>query len=122
MLVKINKYTKHNVNVTELDIDEFGTIIPIRDLELKILEHNNNLYDLITQSSYAAIFTQKDLNRKDVKDHIHDENSNIILLVNPITIDELNNEKKRVIESTNKAKKNNTSIYNSNIREYLINI
>lgn len=110
MLVKINKYTKHNVNVTELDIDEFGTIIPIRDLELKILEHNNNLYDLITQSSYAAIFTQKDLNRKDVKDHIHDENSNIILLVNPITIDELNNEKKRVIESANKAKKNNTSI------------
>ena len=110
MLVKINKYTKYNVNVTELDIDEFGTIIPIRDLELKILEHNNTLYDLITQSSYAAIFTQKDLNRKDVKDHFHDENSNIILLVNPITIDELNNEKKRVIESTNKAKKNNTSI------------
>lgn len=110
MLVKINKYTKYNVNVTELDIDEFGTIIPIRDLELKILEHNNNLYDLITQSSYAAIFTQKDLNRKDVKDHIPNENSNIILLVNPITLDELNNEKKRVIESANKAKKNNTSI------------
>ena len=93
-----------------MDIDEFGTIIPIRDLELKILEHNNNLYDLITQSSYAAIFTQKDLNRKDVKDHIPNENSNIILLVNPITLDELNNEKKRVIESANKAKKNNTSI------------
>ena len=109
MLVKINKYTKYNVNVTELDIDEFGTIIPIRDLELKILEHNNNLYDLITQSSYAAIFTTKDLNSTDIKDQSHDENSNIILLVNPITIDELNNEKKRVIESTNKAKKNNIS-------------
>lgn len=108
MLVKINKYTKYNVNVTELDIDEFGTIIPIRDLELKILEHNNNLYDLITQSSYAAIFTTKDLNSTDIN-QIHDENSNIILLVNPITIDELNNEKKRVIESTNKAKKNSTS-------------
>lgn len=106
MLVKINKYTKHNVNVTELDIDEFGTIIPIRDLELKILEHNNNLYDLITQSSYAAIFTKKDLNSKDVKDHMYDENSNIILLVNPITVEELNNEKKKVIESMDKAKKN----------------
>lgn len=106
MLVKINKYTKHHVNVTELDIDEFGTIIPIRDLELKILEHNNNLYELITQSSYAAIFTKKDLNGTDVKDHISDENSNIVLLVNPITIDELNNEKKKVIESMDKAKKN----------------
>ena len=107
MLVKINKYTKTHVNVTELDIDEFGTIIPIKDLELKIMEHNNNLYNLITQSSYAAIFTKKDLNAKDLKDHTHDdENSNIILLVNPITIDELNNEKNKVIESTDKANKN----------------
>ena len=46
MLVKINKYTKTRVNVTELDIDEFGTIIPMKDLELKIMEHNNNLYNL----------------------------------------------------------------------------
>ena len=61
MLVKINKYTKSQVNVTELDIDEFGSIIPLRDLELRILEHGNSLYDLITQSSYAAIFTNKDL-------------------------------------------------------------
>ena len=107
MLVKINKYTKTHVNVTELDIDEFGTIIPIKDLELKIMEHNNNLYNLITQSSYAAIFTKKDLNANDLKDHTHeDENSNIILLVNPITIDELNIEKNKVIESTDKANKN----------------
>jgi hypothetical protein len=110
LLVKINGYTKTHVNVTELDIDEFGTIIPIRDLNLKILEHNNNLYDLIKQSSYAAIFTKKDLNTKDFKDHTYDdENSNIILLVNPITVDELNNEKKKIIESMDKAKRNNTS-------------
>ena len=110
MLVKINKYTKTHVNVTELDIDEFGTIIPIKDLELKIMEHNNNLYNLITQSSYAAIFTKKDLNAKDLNDHTHDDkNSNIILLVNPITIDELNSEKNKVIESTDKANKNSPS-------------
>ena len=110
MLVKINKYTKTRVNVTELDIDEFGTIIPIKDLELKIMEHNNNLYNLITQSSYAAIFTKKDLNTKDFKDHPnYDENSNIILLVNPITIDELNSEKNKVVESTDKAKRDNPS-------------
>jgi hypothetical protein len=109
MLVKINKYTKTHVNVTELDIDEFGTIIPIKDLELKIMEHNNNLYNLITQSSYAAIFTKKDLNAKDLNDHTLDKNSNIILLVNPITIDELNSEKNKVIESTDKTNKNSPS-------------
>ena len=110
MLVKINKYTKTRVNVTELDIDEFGTIIPMKDLELKIIEHNNNLYNLITQSSYAAIFTKKDLNTKDFKNNTYDdENSNIILLVNPISIDELNSEKNKVIESTDKEKRNDPS-------------
>ncbi len=100
MLVKINKYTKSNVNVTELDIDEFGSIIPLRDLELIIFEHSNSLYELITQSSYAAIFTNKDLKR--TKEQEFGEDSNIILLVNPITIEELNNEKERIIESIHK--------------------
>ena len=100
MLVKINKYTKSQVNVTELDIDELGTIIPLRDLELRILEHGNSLYDLITQSSYAAIFTNKDL--KTTHSQEFDKNSNIILLVNPITIEELNKEKEKIIESIHK--------------------
>jgi hypothetical protein len=100
MLVKINKYTKSNVNVTELDIDEFGSIIPLRDLELIIFEHSNSLYELITQSSYAAIFTNKDLKR--TKEDEFGEDSNIILLVNPITIEELNKEKERIIESIHK--------------------
>jgi hypothetical protein len=108
MLVKINNLTRTNVNVTELDIDEFGTLIPIRDLELKIVEHNNNLYELLKQSAYAAIFTEKDLNSKFLNEQNHDKkNSNIILLVNPITIDELNSEKRKIIESMNKAKKDN---------------
>ena len=100
MLVKINKYTKSQVNVTELDIDEFESIIPLRDLELRILEHGNSLYDLITQSSYAAIFTNKDL--KTTQSQEFDKNSNIILLVNPITIEELNKEKEKIIESIHK--------------------
>ncbi|MGE0243241.1 MAG: hypothetical protein AB7F53_04940 [Nitrososphaeraceae archaeon] len=100
MLVKINKYTKSHVNVTELDIDEFGSIIPLRDLELIIFEHSNSLYELITQSSYAAIFTNKDLKR--TKEQEFGEDSNIILLVNPITIEELNKEKERIIESIHK--------------------
>ena len=119
MLVKINRYTKTHVNVTELDIDEFGTIIPIRDLDLKILEHNNNLYNLITQSSYAAIFTKKDLNTKYFKDHTYDnENSNLILLVNPITIDELNNEKKKKRNNNRRGNFSYRFYWNDNYRIY----
>jgi len=106
MLVKINKFNKTNVNVTELDIDEFGTLIPIRELDLKIMEHSNNLYELLKQSSYAAIFLENDLKIKSLNEQNNDDkNSNIIILVNPITIDELNSEKAKVIESMNKAKK-----------------
>jgi|ERR1044071_8509477 len=103
MLVKINQYTKSHVKVTELDIDEFGSIIPLRDVELRMFEHSNSLYDLITQSSYAAIFTNKDL--KMTKEQEFAEDSNIILLVNPITIEELNKEKEKIIDSLNKNTK-----------------
>ena len=108
MLVKINKFTRTSVNVTELDIDEFGTLIPLRDIELKLIEHNNNLYELLKQSSYAAIFTENELKSTFLNEQNNSEkNSNVIILVNPITIDELNSEKGKIIESMNKAKKDN---------------
>ena len=108
MLVKINKYTRTSVNVTELDIDEFGTLIPLRDIELKLIEHNNNLYELLKQSSYAAIFTENELKSTFLNEQNNSEkNSNVIILVNPITIDELNSEKAKIIETMNKYKKNN---------------
>ena len=108
MLVKINKYTRTSVNVTELDIDEFGTLIPLRDIELKLIEHNNNLYELLKQSSYAAIFTENELKSTFLNEQNNSEkNSNVIILVNPITIDELNSEKAKIIETMNKCKKNN---------------
>jgi hypothetical protein len=108
VLVKINKYTRTSVNVTELDIDEFGTLIPLRDIELKLIEHNNNLYELLKQSSYAAIFTENELKSTFLNEQNNSEkNSNVIILVNPITIDELNSEKAKIIETMNKYKKNN---------------
>lgn len=108
MLVKINKFTRTSVNVTELDIDEFGTLIPLRDIELKLIEHNNNLYELLKQSSYAAIFTENELKSTFLNEQNNSEkNSNVIILVNPITIDELNSEKAKIIETMNKYKKNN---------------
>jgi hypothetical protein len=59
---------------------------------------------LIKNSTYAAIFTKKDVeNEGSLVSHI-DEKSNNIILVIPMTLDELNDEKKNVIESSTKFK------------------
>ena len=102
MLAKITSYTKNIVRGTELDIDEYGTIIPLGDFELTFSTDNRDIYELIKNSAYAAIFTKKDVNNPgSLISHI-DEKSNNILLVIPITLDELNDEKKNVIESSTK--------------------
>ena len=42
MLVKVNRIdaTNNKVNVTQLDIDDYGSVIPVKELEL-----NARLYD-----------------------------------------------------------------------------
>jgi len=104
MLAKITSYTKNIVRGTELDIDEYGSIIPLGEFELTFSTDNRDIYELIKNSTYAAIFTKKDVNNKgSLISHI-DEKSNNILLVIPMTLDELNDEKKNVIESSTKFK------------------
>ena len=41
MLAKITSYTKNIVRGTELDIDEYGTIIPLGDFELTFSTNNS---------------------------------------------------------------------------------
>jgi hypothetical protein len=104
MLAKITSYTKNVVRGTELDIDEYGTIIPLEDFELTFSINHRDIYELIKNSTYAAIFTKKDVhNEGSLVSHI-DEKSNNIILVIPMTLDELNDEKKQVIESSTKFK------------------
>jgi hypothetical protein len=104
MLAKITSYTKNVVRGTELDIDEYGSIIPLGEFELTFSTDNRDIYELIKNSTYAAIFTKKDVNNQEsLISHI-DEKSNNILLVIPMTLDELNDEKKNVIESSTKFK------------------
>ncbi|HEX6673211.1 MAG TPA: hypothetical protein VFC05_02645 [Nitrososphaeraceae archaeon] len=104
MLAKITSYTKNIVRGTELDIDEYGSIIPLGEFELTFSTDNRDIYELIKNSTYAAIFTKKDVNNQgSLISHI-DEKSNNILLVIPMTLDELNDEKKNVIESSTKFK------------------
>jgi hypothetical protein len=90
MLAKVNNIDidKHKVRVSKLDIDDFGAIIPINELELKIPSNDNSIIQTLQNSSYAAIFTEGDT----------DDNNSTIILANGITINELNKEKSKTID------------------------
>jgi len=110
MLAKITSFTKNMVRVTQLDIDEYGSIIPVGEVELLFSPHNVNLYELLKNSTYAAIFTEKDLYNKESGNSLLDGNLNNIILVIPMTLDELNDEKKKVLESTERSRNQNLNV------------
>jgi ssDNA-specific exonuclease RecJ len=87
MLVKVNSINeeKHKVKVTMLDIDDFGGIIALEKLELDLPYNDDSIISILKNSSYAAIFTK--------------DNNNTIILANGITLDELDNEKKKTIDT-----------------------
>jgi hypothetical protein len=98
MLVKLNKINEaeNKVNVTLLDIDELGSIIPVKDLELNILPHDDSIINMLKASPHTIIFTE---------DFNNEGNSTIISVIN-LTDDELNREKEKMIKSANHEKKN----------------
>jgi hypothetical protein len=98
MLVKINRInaTFNKVNVTQLDIDDYGSVIPVKELELNIPLYDDSIIQTLKCSSYAAIFTE---------DNIDDRNSTITL-ASGMTFEELNKEKSKTVEKVaNKKKK-----------------
>jgi hypothetical protein len=110
MLAKITSFTENMVRVIQLDIDEYGSIIPVGEVELLFSSHNVNLYELLKNSTYAAIFTEKDLDNKASGNSLLDDKLNNIILVIPITLDELNDEKKRVLESAERSRHQNFKV------------
>lgn len=90
MLVKINGIdtNKNIVKVTQLDIDDFGSIVPLGELELNI-SADEAILQTLKHSSYAAIFTAEN-------------DQSTIILATGMTIDELNNEKSRTIDKASK--------------------
>jgi hypothetical protein len=60
MLVKVNNIdvSKNKVKVTKLDIDDYGSIVPLKELELKLPQDDNSIIQILENSSYAAIFTE----------------------------------------------------------------
>jgi hypothetical protein len=92
LLVKVDKLIKGNkIKVVELDIDNYGSVIPLRELELKLPE-DDSVTKVLSLSEYAAIFTEGDI----------DEGGETIILANSVSLNELNEEKKRAIDKMNK--------------------
>jgi nitrogen regulatory protein PII-like uncharacterized protein len=95
MLIKVNGFdtSKNMVRVTRLDIDDYGSVIPLKELDLIVREDDHSIIKTLKDSSYAAVFTIGD----------KDDNNSVIILANGLTVDELNKEKLKTIDKvTNK--------------------
>jgi hypothetical protein len=96
MLVKVNSIDiiKKKVKVTQLDIDDYGSVIPLKELELNVSAGGESVIQILKNASYAAIFTEDNL----------EENNSTIILVNGMTMDELNKEKSKTIDKAASAR------------------
>lgn len=84
MLVKVDKVIKGNkIRVVELDIDNYGSVIPLRELEFRLPE-DDSVIKVLSSTEYAAIFTEGEI----------DEGGDTIILANSVSLDELNEEKR----------------------------
>jgi hypothetical protein len=89
MLVKVNDISGNSVRVTKLDIDDFGSVIPLRKLDLKLPQDDDSVSQTLRDSLYAILFT---------KDDSEDDGSTIIL-ARGMTTEELNEEKERTVRA-----------------------
>ncbi len=91
MLVKINSIdeSEHKAIVTLLDIDELGSVVPIKELSLSILPGDDSIVGLLKASSHVIIFTE----------NFSNNNHSTIVSAISLTDDELNEEKEKMIEA-----------------------
>ena len=76
------------VIVTRLDIDDYGSVIPLEELELQLPINDNSVIEILKNSQYAVLTIEESL----------EENGNIITSAKTMTLDELNREKQKTIE------------------------
>jgi hypothetical protein len=89
MLVKVNTISGNSVRVTKLDIDDFGSVIPLRDLELKLPQDDDSVSQTLRHSVYAILFTAND----------NEDDGSPIILARGMTTEELNEEKERTVRA-----------------------
>jgi len=86
MFVKVESVTKRLVNVTILDIDDYGVVIQIG---LKVFRvEDDAVLQTLKNSTHAAIFTG--------------DNDEIIILASGISKDELNMEKTKTMNAVDR--------------------
>ena len=89
MLAKINDISGKNVKVTKLDIDDFGSIIPLRELDLELPQDDDSIGETVRHSSYVILFTKED----------REDDGSTIILARGVTTEELNDEKERTVQA-----------------------
>lgn len=110
MLVKVNSIVKRNegregkeesqyiVRVTKLDIDDLGSVIPLREIELRPPVHDESIIETLKNCLYAAIFTEG----------YNEEDGSTIILARGFTDEELNREKEKTIKKVNEKRRDYT--------------
>lgn len=90
MLVKVNGIHKDNkiIDVTRLDIDDYGSVVPLEELELQLPSNDSSVTETLKNSQYAVLSVQEDF----------EKTGNIIISAETMTLDELNKEKQKTIE------------------------
>ena len=91
MLVKVNRIYNEDkmINVARLDIDDYGSVIPLEEVELQLPHDNSSVIEILKNSQYAVLSIQEDSKR----------NSNIVTSAEIMTLDELDKEKQKTIEA-----------------------
>ncbi|HEX2168682.1 MAG TPA: hypothetical protein VHF65_00135 [Nitrososphaera sp.] len=87
MLVKVDNIMGDSVKVMKLDIDEFGSVIPLTELELRLPQDDYSISQTLRHSVYAILFTADD----------SEYGSSAAILTRRMTTEELNQERKRTI-------------------------
>lgn len=78
----------NKVRVTQLHIDDYGSVIPIKELELNVPPYDDSISETLKSSSYAVIFTEGN----------NDDDNSTITLASGMNSDELNREKSKTID------------------------
>lgn len=91
------KKVERRVKVTLLDIDDLGSVIPVKELELRLPQNDESIAKTLASSRYAAVFTEEEIDNDK-------KGGNVIIVANGITEEELNNEKKKMIDKAHKAR------------------
>ena len=89
MLVKVNDICENSVRVTKLDIDDFGSVIPLRELDLRLKQDDDSISQTLRHSIYAILFTVDD----------SEVDGSTIILARSVTTEELNEEKERTVQA-----------------------